>query len=300
MDSPDNKYGFIKNKICPYCQSKIKSGSEFTVCSHCGTPHHRECWEENSGCATYGCLNNPQTKEKVNVNSEDIGNETLDSIRESLQRNAFQNLINCPNCNSEVEEGSTYCKFCGYNLIENKFDDAKNEFEKEYKRRYKNKIGITRKRFLITLGSFVILISALAFLFYITVTKLNQYFSSDEFKIQNTVNNWKDAWENKDINKLKSYMTDDYLYFGKDGKSVDLKERIKRLEASFKNNNEIKINFSDFRMIDDSSTTVNDRKVRVNQNYESGKIQEKGVKTLRLYRGDDTNGEWKIYREFFD
>ncbi len=300
LDTSHNKYGFIKNKICPYCQSKIKAGSDFIVCSNCGTPHHGECWEENSGCTTYGCINNPQTEEKVDVDSEDVGNETIHSIRESLRSNVHQNLISCPNCKSGVEEGSTYCKFCGYNLIENKFDEAKVEFEKGYKKRYKDKIGITRKRFFITLGSFIILISAITFLLYLTITKLNQYFSSEEYKISNTVNNWKSAWENKDIEKLKNFMTNDYQYFGKDGKSVDLKERIKRLETSFKNNNDIKISFTDFKIINDSSTTANDVKVRVNQNYESDKLQERGVKTLRLYKGGDTNGEWKIYREFFD
>lgn len=300
MTHRPDKYNFIKNKICPYCQSKIKSNADFIVCSHCGTPHHKECWDENSGCTTYGCINNPHTEEKVELGSEDVGNQTVDTIRESLQRQVPEDLISCPNCKSQIEESSTYCKFCGYNLVENKFDDAKQEFEKEYKRRYRDKIGITRKRFLITIGSFVILISALVLLFYLTVTKLNQYFSSDEYKIRTTVYNWKDAWENKDIEKYKNYLTSDYQFFGKDGKGIDLREKIKRIEISFKNNKDIKINFTDFKIVNDSSTTENDKKVIFNQTYESDKIQEKGVKTLRLYRGDDTNGEWKIYREFFD
>ena len=95
-------------------------------------------------------------------------------------------------------------------------------------------------------------------------------------------------------------MTSDYEYFGKDGKMVDMKERLKRIEGTFKNHKNIKISFTDFKILTDSSTTDNDRKVQFNQLYESDKFQEKGIKTLRLYKGADTNNEWKIYREFFD
>ena len=26
------------------------------ICRKCRTPHHRECWRYNRGCAVYGCL----------------------------------------------------------------------------------------------------------------------------------------------------------------------------------------------------------------------------------------------------
>jgi len=297
---PQSTYDFIQNKTCPYCQSKIKAGADFIVCTNCGTPHHKECWDENSGCTTYGCVNNPHTEQKLEIDSHNVGHETVESIRESLRQPVVQNLIQCPNCKSEVEESSTYCKFCGYNLIDNKFDEAKEEFEKEYKKRYKDKISSTRKRFLITAGSFVVLFAAVAFLLYLTVTKLNEYFSSDEYVIKNTVYTWKGAWEEKNIEKFKSYMTEDYKYLGKDGKSIDYKDRIKRMESTFKNYKDIKIEFSDFQFVNDSSTTANDKKVQFNEDYKSDKYQEKGKKTLRLYKGEDTNNEWKIYREFFE
>ncbi len=112
--------------------------------------------------------------------------------------------------------------------------------------------------------------------------------------------NWKDAWEGKDIEKFGSYMTEDYKYFGKDGKSVDYKDRIRRIESTFKNYKDIKIKFSGFIIINDSSTTQNDKKIQVYEDYQSDKFQEKGKKTLRVYKGEDTNNEWKIYREFFE
>jgi ketosteroid isomerase-like protein len=304
LDNVKEKYDFLRNKTCPYCQSKIKLGADFTVCSYCGTPHHKECWEENLGCTTYGCINNPLTEKKPEVQSEDVGNATVDSIRESLRPAISLNAIKCPNCKSDIEDSSTYCKFCGYNIKENKFPEQKaepkEEFEKEYKRRYKDKVSFTRKRLFLTIGSFIILAGAFVFLFYLTITKLNSYFASDEYKIENTVYNWKDAWENEDIEKYKSYLTEDYEYYGKDGKKVNYKEKLKRLEFTFKNYQDIKIGFSDFKIINDTSTTDNDKKVQFNETYESDKFQEKGLKTLRVYKGPETNGEWKIYREFFE
>lgn len=310
MNKSDSKYDFISNKICPYCQSKLKKGADYTICSHCGTPHHKECWNENGGCTTYGCINNPQTERKVDLESEDIGNETLESLRESLRVPADEILIECPNCRSEIEEESVFCKYCGYNIVENKFQndpedkdgktEAKKEFEKEYKKRYRDKISVTRKRTLITAGSFIILISAVAFLFYLTVNKLNQYFSSDEYKIKNMVYGWKDAWENKDLEKYKSFLTEDYQYIGKDGKKIDLKDKLKRIESTFKTYKKIDISFTDFQMINDTTVNETDKKVQFKENYESDKFKENGMKTLRLYKGVETNGEWKIYREIFE
>lgn len=307
MNKPVSKYDFLNNKICPYCQSKLKKGADYTICSHCGTPHHKECWNENGGCTTYGCINNPQTERKVDLESEDVGNETLESLRESLRVPVNKILIECQNCRAEIEEGSVYCKFCGYNIVENKLqqdpdvkNDTKEDFEKEYKKRYRDKISITRKRTLITAGSFVLIISTVIFLFYLTVNKLNEYFSSDEYKIKNTVFNWKDAWEDKDLEKYKSYFTEDYEYIGKDGKKIDLKDKLKRIEGTFKTYKKINISFTDFKMINDTTVNETDKKVQFRENYESEKFKENGMKTLRLYKGVETNGEWKIYREIFE
>ena len=314
MDESQNKYEFIKNKTCPYCQSKLKQGADFTVCSHCGTPHHKECWNENLGCTTYGCINNPLTDKKVELESRestDVGNETVESLRESLRASEqppqLENIVVCQNCKSGIDEGSVYCKYCGYNVVENKFPDAKEkvkeakeEFDKEYKKRYKDRISVVRKRQLITIGSFVIFFAAVIFLLYLTITKLNNYFSSDNYKIENTVYQWRDAWEDKDLEKYNSYLTDDYTYIGSDGKKINLKDKLKRIEFTFKNYKNINVEITDFKFINDTTTVENDRKVQFRENYKSEKFSESGIKTLRLFKGEETNGEWKIYREIFE
>ena len=39
---------------CGVCGTSVAPVRQF-VCSSCQTPHHRECWNDNEGCATYGC-----------------------------------------------------------------------------------------------------------------------------------------------------------------------------------------------------------------------------------------------------
>jgi hypothetical protein len=43
----------LEDATCPVC------GESFTdvawVCNNCNTPHHRDCWEFNSECTTFGC-----------------------------------------------------------------------------------------------------------------------------------------------------------------------------------------------------------------------------------------------------
>ena len=43
-------------KICPFCKTAFKTGDEIVVCSECDMPHHKDCWIENQGCTTFGCL----------------------------------------------------------------------------------------------------------------------------------------------------------------------------------------------------------------------------------------------------
>lgn len=43
------------NRKCPICHQNIKYVDDAIFCPNCNTPHHKECWEANHGCAIYGC-----------------------------------------------------------------------------------------------------------------------------------------------------------------------------------------------------------------------------------------------------
>lgn len=40
---------------CAICQSSIYPAEETHRCAKCGLVFHAECWQENLGCASYGC-----------------------------------------------------------------------------------------------------------------------------------------------------------------------------------------------------------------------------------------------------
>ncbi len=43
---------------CPYCATDIDTETA-NQCAVCHTPHHRDCWDENCGCAVPACLGGP-------------------------------------------------------------------------------------------------------------------------------------------------------------------------------------------------------------------------------------------------
>lgn len=289
----------FKNKICPYCQSKIKDDLDMIVCSLCGSPHHKECYEENGGCTTYGCKNNPGTiKQEVNPNAVDVGGLTIPAARVLVTQTK---LIQCPECKKEIEENSHYCKYCGYNLIDKKYDeDIQEDFDDEFKRRYEEKKNASRKTFYITSASIIFLFLFATTLIYFAYSRITDYYNSDEYKIESLVSDWKDSWEDKDINRYKSFLLPaDYEYYGKDGKAINYNDRITRIKWTFDNYKFIKLNFSDLKIHKDSTST-NDLKITFKQSYISDKYEESGMKTLRLYKGKETGDEWKIYREIMD
>lgn len=56
-------------KTCPFCQSPLKTGAEVVCCTQCSIPHHRECWEANGGCTTYGCRGLPSNRDGATTGS---------------------------------------------------------------------------------------------------------------------------------------------------------------------------------------------------------------------------------------
>ncbi len=47
-----NKFRFTNEK-CPVCNNTFKEDDDIAVCPECGTPHHRECYKENTKCANH-------------------------------------------------------------------------------------------------------------------------------------------------------------------------------------------------------------------------------------------------------
>jgi TM2 domain-containing membrane protein YozV len=59
--------------VCPYCRTAITADDASRIfCNGCGTPHHKECYDENGGCTLFGCKFAPPDEPKVQVTPGDV------------------------------------------------------------------------------------------------------------------------------------------------------------------------------------------------------------------------------------
>jgi hypothetical protein len=85
-------------KLCAICQTGIDRGAQVGRCPECESPFHTECWDENGGCATYGCKLMPETVKE----------------QDPLQQQTHwgQEEKNCPRCNEVIKVAALRCKHC--------------------------------------------------------------------------------------------------------------------------------------------------------------------------------------------
>ena len=101
-----------KNTNCPVCCTEIQEGDETIVCPECKMAYHKDCWEDNKGCATYGCpqagcLNPPPMNVDV-TGAPAVGVPAPHSVG---TKSFF-----CPKCQTPLEADATFCWSCGTDL----------------------------------------------------------------------------------------------------------------------------------------------------------------------------------------
>lgn len=96
---------------CGICGSDFKEHDDVVVCPDCGTPMHRECYKDNSGCP--------------NADKHGYGYifDEFDKIKESAQgkeeksiKNQSPAQIECPICGENNKGDANFCNFCGARL----------------------------------------------------------------------------------------------------------------------------------------------------------------------------------------
>jgi len=65
-ESPPSRTTTMVLRECGICQSSVYPTEATTTCSSCGLTFHTECWQENLGCAAYGCEQVDALKPKSN------------------------------------------------------------------------------------------------------------------------------------------------------------------------------------------------------------------------------------------
>lgn len=303
MTEIKTEYKLSEKKTCPYCQSLIKSENDTIYCNFCGTPHHKECWKENSGCTTYGCRNSNITERKTDEQTgeeTDIGNRTIDEIENLLNKNDNEPdaaMLICFNCKNSVDENSIYCKYCGVKL-DDKGKMHLSEFEMEFQKKSKDNRELKKKIMYLTYSSILILSVLFCFIFYFSFKIIDSRINSDEYKIKSMMYKWNSIYKSRETDKLKSFYEIDFIYYDKSGNENSFEKRFKQITAFIKNEKYKNVYLSDFQYRSDS-TSLDYAFINIKQTFYYEKEIKSEKKYFKLYKNSET-GDWKIFREYFE
>ena len=96
--------------LCAICQSPLGEDEELVACPQCDAPYHAECWQENGGCAIYGCSQVPAIEQRsaLSIPASFWGKENK----------------TCPKCNASILAAAVRCRHCGATFASAQPEDA--------------------------------------------------------------------------------------------------------------------------------------------------------------------------------
>lgn len=96
----------FSNHSCPVCDKPFEKDSDIVVCPECGTPHHRECYEEISRC-----FYEEKHKDGFDYKTE-FGNKEKENSAKNRQT-VYADIISCDNCGTFNIATNQNCSNCG-------------------------------------------------------------------------------------------------------------------------------------------------------------------------------------------
>ena len=112
----NNKY---IGKTCPFCKAPFTEYDDIVICSQCDMPHHKDCWVENGGCTTFGCLGTIKAVD-ANGRADSVTTEQLDfeplfdePAPQPQPQRQQQSIIYCTRCGNPNSAEGSFCGKCG-------------------------------------------------------------------------------------------------------------------------------------------------------------------------------------------
>jgi hypothetical protein len=101
---------------CGICLSAINDAEARAACPACRAEYHAECWQENGGCAIYGCSQVPVVEKRpaIEIPMSYWGQENKQ----------------CPSCQREILAAAVRCRHCGAT-----FESAQPQDAEEFRQR---------------------------------------------------------------------------------------------------------------------------------------------------------------------
>ncbi|MCM1285116.1 MAG: DUF2628 domain-containing protein [Acetobacter sp.] len=128
---------FSKDEKCPVCNQIFQDNDDIVICHRCGTPHHRDCYNQLGHCANYQNHNikvdEASPEDCNNEYAEDTVINDTASVQSDNQNSCYYynpdnsaepDIKRCTKCGAENEKGVVFCTECG-----EKFDLNESEFE---------------------------------------------------------------------------------------------------------------------------------------------------------------------------
>ena len=85
------------DEVCPICRTAVND--DLYACPNCHSPHHKECWDYNGGCGSYGCPSAPPTQKLTDM-------EVPPSFWGQSDKE-------CPVCHNRIQAAALRCRHCG-------------------------------------------------------------------------------------------------------------------------------------------------------------------------------------------
>ena len=114
----------FSNKICPYCKTKFSDDDDIIVCSECEMPHHKECWIENQGCTTFGCLGTITATNTTTTNvpaTDYVPATNYVATEQAPAQPISSDTVFCTFCGARCSSTSVFCSNCGTRRLLNTY-----------------------------------------------------------------------------------------------------------------------------------------------------------------------------------